>query len=255
MEKDFKKYFDMIANNDDDYCTTMYRGKRIAIVDWDWFKSVAPEFKESPAIPQQPLCASGQEAKLPTIEELYAAIPLPENESEAAFFAAVNATQQEVIARRLAEERLISLADLPLAAKQFVLSFLELFYKVSNRRIEDLTIAGGCSPSSRVSVFIGTVAPDHIFNGGFNFPVMGGVDGIPHRNNSLLGDAVPRAPTVNETWAQLTQERLHRGKLHPGLFRSRGSSRSWKCSLSVNVIGINVFKLVSHRVQQIMTMC
>jgi len=44
---------------------------------------------------------------------------------EAAFFAAVNDTQQEVIAKRLVEQRLISLSDLPLAAKQFALSFLE----------------------------------------------------------------------------------------------------------------------------------
>jgi hypothetical protein len=67
---------------------------------------------------------------------------------EAGFFAAVNATQQEVIAKRLAEERLTSLSDLPLAAKQFALSFLELNHGEQIRgRVKALDVA-----ASRISL-------------------------------------------------------------------------------------------------------
>ena len=44
-----KEMFDYIADGNDDYTTAIYRGKRIAVVDWEWFKSVAPEFKEAQA--------------------------------------------------------------------------------------------------------------------------------------------------------------------------------------------------------------
>jgi len=49
--------------------------------------------------------------------------------AEAAFFAAVNETQQGVIAKRMAEGRLAHVSSLPLAAKEFTKDFLRQHHR------------------------------------------------------------------------------------------------------------------------------